>query len=367
MADKRFVLKPLAAAVLTALSPATPALAQEAKPVGLEEVVVTATRRELNLQDVAQSITAFSTADLERMGVKTMDDYVAALPSVVMRADRPGRNNIIMRGIVAGLGDVYLTPSQVGIYLDEQPMHTPSQQISVRAIDMERIEALPGPQGTLFGSSSQAGTMRLITNKPNFAGFSGQIDTSVGATQGGDPSYDVSGHLNIPVLEDKLAIRLVGYKSYDGGYVDIVPALSYSGSYDNADTVENNANTYEVNGGRIAALWNLSDEWSALFSVVSEETELHGAWETDPSIGKNKIVRFTDEFMTDEWYSAAMTLSGDMGFASLSATVTHLERDITYFWENEAYAEWRGSYYNDNSLYDTGYTYSELFNFQPQS
>ena len=114
-----------------------------------------------------------------------------------------------MRGISTGTGEYY-TDSQVAVYLDDQPMTSSSQQVDVRLIDIERIEVLPGPQGTLFGSSSQSGTIRYVTNKPDFAGFSGQADLEAGTTKGGEASYDVSGHVNIPV-SDSIAIRAVGF------------------------------------------------------------------------------------------------------------------------------------------------------------
>ena len=365
---KRFAMTPLAAAVVAALLPTAPALAQDDDPRELDEIIVTATKRALNLQDVGQSITAFSTADIEKMGIKSMEDYVRALPSVGLTAIQPGRNDLMMRGVAEDAFNYYVD-SQVSLYLDEQPMTTSSQQVSVRAIDMERIEALPGPQGTLFGASSQAGTMRMITNKPNHSDFTAHVEAAYGTTSGGDGSYDISGHLNIPLIDNVLSMRVVGYTSLDGGYVDNVYGLSYSGNYDNANVVEDNFNEYEVNGGRVAFLWDMNENWSVLLSVLGQNTELNGSWETDPFLGDHKITRFFDEFRTDDWWSAGLTLSGDLGFATLSATGTKFERDIVYVWDNHAYTEWHNSYwvnYGGYGLYDTDYNRSHLFNTQPQ-
>ena len=361
---QRFVLTPLAAAVMTALSPVTPALAQDDADRSLDEIIVTATKRELNLQDVPQSIVAFSTEDIEKMGIKSMEDYVRALPSVGLTAIQPGRNDLMMRGVAENVFNYYVD-SQVSLYLDEQPMTTSSQQVSVRAIDMERIEALPGPQGSLFGASSQAGTLRMITNKPNYSGLSGHVEARYGSTNGGDGSYDISGHLNIPLADNVLSMRVVGYSSHDGGYVDNVYGESYSGNYDNADVVEKNFNEYDVTGGRAALLWDMSDNWSVLVSLLGENTTLNGSWETDPFLGDHKIVRFFDEFRSDDWWSAGVTLSGDMGFATLSATATKFERDIVYVWDNHAYSQWHNAYYGFG-LYDTEYNRAHLFNDQPQ-
>src|SRR5688572_330008 len=135
----------------------------------------------------------------------------------------PGRNSIFMRGISTGSAEYYVD-SQVSIYLDDQPLTSVSQQVDIRPIDIARIESLPGPQGTLFGSSSQSGTIRYITNKPDSGGYSSQLDVEIGTTKGGEESYDISGHVNIP-LNDNIAIRAVGFYAKDGGYVDNVPGL----------------------------------------------------------------------------------------------------------------------------------------------
>ena len=358
----------VASAVATAL--AIPAIniqdsmAQESNNAALEEIIVTATKRELNLQDVGQSIMALSNQDIEKMGIKSMSDYVKALPSVVLTSERPGQNDLVMRGITQDAYTWYVD-STVALYLDEQPMTTSSQQVSVRAIDLERVEALPGPQGTLFGSTSQSGTLRMITNKPNHSGTYGQVESSYGTIKGGDTSYDVNGFVNIPIVEDVLSMREVGYSSSDGGYVDNVFGTSFSGSYDNASIVEDDFNTYDVKGGRLSLLWNISEDWSALLSHITENSELEGSWDTDPSLGDHKITRFIKEMRDDDWQSSALTLKGDLGFADLSATITDYDRDIVYEWDNHAYTQWKDAYYG-YGLYDTGYSLALTFNDQYQ-
>ena len=188
---------PLAAAIIAALYPASATLAQRAD-ARLEEILVTATRRELNLQTVPQSITAFTTDDIEKQAFQGTQDIVNALPSVSLVSYQPGANAIVMRGVATSSAE-FRTDSQVAVYLDDQPMTANSQQAEVRPIDLERVEALPGPQGTLFGSSSQTGTLVYITNKPDTTGYSAQFDAEVSTTKGGEESYDVSGHVNIPV------------------------------------------------------------------------------------------------------------------------------------------------------------------------
>ncbi len=337
--NRKFVMTPIAASVIAALNPSSPVQAQEPeeKSKALDEITVTATRRELNLQDVAQSITAFSTSDIAEMGVRSMADYIKAMPSVALTETKPGVTSLSMRGVSGGAFE-YRLQDQTTIYLDEQAMTTSAQNISVRPIDMERIEVLPGPQGTLFGSSSQTGTLRLITNKPDFKEFSGMVQTDFGTTDGGAESYDISGVLNIPLVDNRFAMRAVAYSTLDGGWVDNVLGLSYSGNFDNADVVEDDYNEYETTGGRISALWQMSDKWDVLLNVMSEQNESRGEWETDPSLGGQRIVRFFEDFKEDDWTSYGLTLRGDLGFANLSVTAQHMDRDFAYEWDNNAYS-----------------------------
>ena len=356
---------PLAAAIIAALYPATAVLAQSPEASRLEEVVVTATRREINIQNVPQSVTAISTEDIANQAFQSLDDVVNALPSVTLVNAIPGRNDIIIRGVSTGTGEYY-TDSQVAVYLDDQPMTSSSQQVDVRLIDIERIEMLPGPQGTLFGSSSQSGTIRYVTNKPDPSGFSSQVDLDVGTTKGGEESYDISGHVNIP-LGDNFAIRAVGFYSRDGGYVDNVPGLNLAGTADNSDVVEQDWNDAEVKGGRLAALWQISPQWDASLNFVSQYAETNGDWLTDPAVGDYKIVSFYDEYREDDWYQVAASIRGDLGFAELTATASWFERDIEYQWDNTLYENWRTANPTFGSLYDTAYLGGTTFNYQEQN
>ena len=351
--SKIYVMTPLAAAIVAALSPTIPVLAQESA-ARIDEIIVTATKREMNLQDVPHSIDVLSSAELERMGAKSLDDVIKALPSVSLSSTLPGRNTLVIRGVSQELFE-YRTDAQVAVYLDEQPMTTSSQQVGIRAIDMERIESLAGPQGTLFGSSSQTGTIRYITNKPNFRGVSGRVEGRYGSTEGGDDSYDISAHINIPVVEGTFALRAVAYTSHDGGYVDNVLGSSLSGNFDNAAVVEENFNEYDTDGGRIAALWNMGDKWSLLASLVAEQTHAEGSWYTDPALGDHLITRFIKENRDDDWYSGALSLQGDLGFAQLSMTATHFDRDITYNWDNNSYNHSKDRYFGGGLYYEQYY------------
>src|SRR5579862_1668552 len=189
----------LALAVSAALCATPQSYAQQASgSQTLEEIVVTATKRSVNLQDVPHSITVLTTADIEKAGYKEMGDYIKDLPSVTLAQQQPARNDIVFRGVSTGVEEFY-SDAQAGVYLDEQPITTNATQVSPYLVDIERVESLPGPQGTLFGSSAETGVLRIITNKPDPSGFSGQYSLTGIATKDGAGSYEVDGHLNIPL------------------------------------------------------------------------------------------------------------------------------------------------------------------------
>ena len=218
MNPKALKLSPIAAAIAASLYPVQYALAQEYDDPVLEEVLVTATLREVSLQVVPQSITAFTGADIQRNNLQTLEDMVGALPSLNMVSSQPSQADLIMRGVTTGAFEYYLD-SQVAVYLDNTSVTAPSQQPWPHMVDLERVESLPGPQGTLFGSASQTGTLRMITNKPNMDGVSGGFMAELGTTKGGDSSYEVNGWVNIPIVEG-LALRAVAYRVDQGGYID---------------------------------------------------------------------------------------------------------------------------------------------------
>ncbi|MDE0419376.1 MAG: TonB-dependent receptor [Gammaproteobacteria bacterium] len=366
-----FRLKPLAVAIIAAHSPlalvAQEQTEEEESGRTIEEVIVTATKREANMQDVAQSITAFTTDDLERLRARDMKEYIDALPSVALVNSVPGRNSVVFRGVSTGSSE-YRTDSMTAVYLDEQPLTTNSQQVDPWLVDIERVEALPGPQGTLFGSSSQSGTLRVITNKPDPSGFGAQIDAGAYSTRGGEPSYDLSGHLNIP-LADRFALRVAAFVSHEGGYVDNVLGRDLADTRDNADVVEDDFNEYEVSGGRVAASWELGDRWSVIAGIIAQNSSATGAWESDPNLGDFKVVKFFDEYRDDDWSQHSITIKGDLGAAEFSATTAIFDRDIAYEWDNHVYEQYKDAYwgvYSGYGLYNSEYTFGTIFNDQTQ-
>ncbi|MDH3771334.1 MAG: TonB-dependent receptor plug domain-containing protein, partial [Nitrospirota bacterium] len=252
----------------------------------LDEITVTATKRAENLQDIPISVTALGADTIEELGIVDFDSYAQMLPTLSYKSVGPGTATLIMRGASDG-GDGNASGSQpsVGLYLDEAPVTTIASNLDIHIYDIERIEALAGPQGTLFGASSQSGNLRIITNKPDTEEFSGGIDVGGSSTTDGDASYSVEGFVNVP-LSDTAAIRLVGWYLDEGGYIDNVagtrnytleggygynsdPNAPYgrTASLGNDSFIAEDTNELTKVGARAALRIDLNDNWTADASV----------------------------------------------------------------------------------------------------
>jgi iron complex outermembrane recepter protein len=195
----------------------------------IQEITVTAQRRSENMQNVPITIQALTAETLSQLNVQKFDDFVKYLTNVTTTNTGPGQSTVFMRGLsttpqgVQGSGSVGGFPS-VAIYLDEQSGALPGRNLDVYAADLERIEVLEGPQGTLFGAGAESGVMRYITNKPKIDVTEGNVTAGYETTAHGDPSSNVEGVLNVPLVDGKLAVRAVLYSDSQGGYIDNVPA-----------------------------------------------------------------------------------------------------------------------------------------------
>ena len=191
---------------------------------GVGEIVVTATKRSESLQKVPLAVQALSGDTLTQLGVTNTKDLIAQMPNVTAGGGGPGQNTIYIRGLASSTPNLTtagisgLAPN-VATYLDEQPLSQPGRNLDVYAADLSRVEVLAGPQGTLFGASSQAGVVRFITNEPKLGTFEGSSKAGVAFTKGGDMSVNVQSVINLPVT-DTLAIRAVAYIDHQGGYID---------------------------------------------------------------------------------------------------------------------------------------------------
>ncbi len=330
------------------------AFAQET--ITIEEIVVSSQKRDQNMQDVPISIQALDSIRLEQLGIHGFDDYANMLPSLTYKSVGPGLATIYMRGASDG-GDGNPSGSQpsVGLYLDEQPVTAIGQNLDVHIYDIARIEALAGPQGTLYGASSQSGTLRIITNKPDSSGFEGGFDVAGYSTAGGEPSQSFEGFLNIP-LGDAAALRLVGWNIADGGYIDNIAGsrtyaleggYGYNGnnfgrtrSIDNGTLVKNDANELNKRGARAALLVDLNDSWTGTLGVITQNMKTRGTWDHDPdNVGDLNIQRFYPDKMDDEFTQLSFTLEGDLGNHSLTYAGSLLNRDVDYTADYTAYGE----------------------------
>src|SRR5580692_6948787 len=178
----------------------------------IQEITVTAQRRSENIQNVPISIQALTAETLNQLSVTTFDDYVRYLPNVSVATNGPGQGNIFMRGLSVGAAGSQSSGTNggfpnVAIYLDDQSGQLPARNLDVYAADLERIEILEGPQGTLFGAGAEAGVVRYITNKPKLNVTEGNVEAGYGVTAHGDPNTDMTAVLNLPLIADTLAVR----------------------------------------------------------------------------------------------------------------------------------------------------------------
>ncbi len=266
---------PFAGAILAGTGVAQ---AQQTEEVGLEEVVVSAQKRTESLQDVPLSIQAIGQEQLSELKVDDFGDYVKFLPNVSYQSFGPGFARPYMRGVASGENANHSGPlPSVGVYLDEQPITTIQGPLDVQIYDVARVEVLAGPQGTLYGASSQAGTIRIITNKPQVGEFDAGFEVT-GSTLESDFGYAGQGFVNIPIGE-KAAVRLVGWHKHEPGYIDNVRStrvFPVSGiALDNSARVEDNYNDYTKTGARLALGIELNDSWT--LTPTDHGAEDHGA------------------------------------------------------------------------------------------
>ncbi len=355
--DTSFSKSPLAAALLL-LSPAI--LAQQGS--GIEEVVVTAQKRTENLQYVPISIQTLGNEKISDLGIQDFQDYAQMLPSVSITPSLGAGSSftlVYMRGI-ATAGDGQATTSQpsVGMYLDEQPITTIQGNLDVHMYDIARVEALSGPQGTLYGASSQAGTIRIITNKPDLDEFSASYGVEGNMVDGDDHGYVAEGYANIPLTENA-AVRIVGWKRKDAGYIDNVlgsrtfPGVASTTDDDiivtNTDTAESNYNTMDTIGARASLRVDLNDSWTVTPQAMYQKQKGQGSWGQDLSdfvSGDKEVTHFQDEFTEDEWYQLGLTIEGTLGNFDVNYSASYLDRQVDGSFDYSDYSYW----------YDTAYT-----------
>ena len=365
-----------ASIVAIAALTATPVIAQDAAPAaaerkgGVAEIVVTATKRSENLQDVPIAVNAIGTEQLDELAIDTFEDYLDQLPSVTAGGSGPGQSTIYIRGLASTTpnlttaGVAGLAPN-VALYLDEQPLGQPGRNLDVYAADLERIEVLAGPQGTLFGASSQAGVVRLITNKPDLGGFAASAKAGVSFTKGGETNYNTEAMINVPVT-DSFALRGVFYLDDQGGYIDNVAGTitaAESGRFreatdvrsngvpvgvnrqgfqpggpaagtifeeaNNSGLVEDNFNDTTYSGFRVSGLYEFSPDWRLTVTHARQSVESDGVFFADPDLDLDdlEIQRYEQDRLEDDYSNTSWTLEGRLGMLDIVYTGAYTDRE----------------------------------------
>ena len=365
-------------AIVLALSSTTGLVSLPAM-AALEEVIVTATKRVENLQDVSITVTALAEEKLDQLNIANFDDYIRYLPSVNSAGRGPGQSSVFIRGMATDSSDqmsieIGAPVPNVALYLDEQPVSSGGRNLDVYAADIARVEVLPGPQGTLFGASSQAGTVRLITNKPEYNEFQAGFDASVSSTSHGDLSNSMEAYINVPVIDDKFSIRGVFYNAKEGGYIDNVfgenaytaddvafPEGAESTVVNNLEFVEKDFNDAVYTGGRISAKYALNDDWELLGQYMFQTLDVDGVFDHSPPeiaglaegqtgsrvVGDLQVQRFFPDNLDDEFQQFALTVNGRLGALDFVYAGSFLDRDVNNILDYSGYTQIGsyGSYY----------------------
>ena len=354
---------------LVVAAPADTAPATAASATELQEVIVTANRREQNLQDVPITIQALTGDTLTKLNATTFDDYVKYLPNVTAQGLGPGQNNIYMRGLATGVtgiqgsGVVGSFPN-VAIYLDEQSGQVPGRNLDIYAADLERIEVLEGPQGTLFGAGAEAGVFRYITNKPKLNVTEAYVNAAYETTAHGDPSTNVEGTINLPIIQDKMSARIVIYNEHRGGYINNVPATfaradtdlgihyAYAGGkvpansvvINNNSLVANGINPVTYQGIRGSLLYQFNENWNALLTQTYQNIEADGVFAemANNSLGQPQpdltAQLYNPSFDKDKFENTALTVNGRIGALQLVYAGAYLDRNVTQVQDYTNYA-----------------------------
>ena len=292
---------------------------------------MTATKRAENLQDVPIAITALTGNMLTELNAQTLDDFVKYLPNVTTASVGPSQGEVYMRGLSSTHEGNQVTGAtgtfpNVAVYLDDQSVQLPGRNLDVYAADLERIEVLEGPQGTLYGAGAQAGALRYITNKPKLDVTEGSVDSSYSTTAHGDPSTAVQAVINVPLIPNTLALRGVIYDDSRGGYINNVPGtftrqptdagiITYFGgvvppgspSLSNSADVANAINPVIYQGIRASGLYRVNDDWNVLLQQSYQRMEADGVFAYKPKLGDLDVQQWNPSYDKDKFEDTAWT------------------------------------------------------------
>ena len=329
------------------------AVAQEDEAI--EEIIVSARKIEEGIQKVPLAVQVLTGEVLENLNIDGFDNFAEQTPSMTFLgagAGSPGGSQVFMRAVSDGGNANFGTSSpSAAVYLDETPLTTIGAVADWHVYDLARVEVLPGPQGTLYGASSQSGTIKIVTNRPNTEKLEGGVDVSYSTFDEGDDSVKIEGFVNIP-LNDNAALRLIGYSLDYGGYIDSVDATLFVNTfvttadgvllrmYQEAESTrfaEEDHNTIQRNGARAKLLYNFNDEWSVIATLAYQDDDADGTWYHTPDnrglwfggmAGDLNVARYSDEFSQDTMTQFAVTVEGSLGFGDLTYAGAYFDRDF---------------------------------------
>ncbi|HZZ87905.1 MAG TPA: TonB-dependent receptor [Caulobacteraceae bacterium] len=382
------------------------------------EVIVTAERREQSVQDVPATIQAFTGRTLSEQNVTTIADLIKYTPNVTFGNNGPGQGVIFMRGLSAGLqgnqsSATIATFPNVALYLDDQSMQFPGRNVDIYAVDLDRVEVLEGPQGTLFGGGAEAGAIRYITNKPRLGSFEASAEADAGVTADGDPNYAFNAVFNIPIVHDKLAVRLVVYDDHHGGYIDNVPSTftrsnndlgntyfnispganglcpnglpgggphnlcalprSSAPQADNLDIARNNFNPVTYQGVRASVLYDINDDWNVLITESFQSLDAEGissqydhGSDFQP-LGPLQVTSFSPSYDRDSFENTAWTINGKLGPIKAVYTGSYLLRHLSQQMDYTNYSRSTGGMYYECTGGGTGFGTAPPVCFSPVS
>ena len=327
----------------------------------VEEVVVTASKREANLQDLPMAVQAITSEELEAKNISDFNDIANLVPSITVDDSGSGNSYFYVRGVSdGGFGNRAGAQASTALYIDEQPLSTIGGNPDLHVYDIERVEILTGPQGTLYGSSSQAGTVRIITKKPNPDATEFGFDVEYGDVHDGTPDRSLEAFVNLP-LGDSAALRLSAYDLHSGGWLDNVAttqSFTYLGTHSNSDYIElkDDYNSSDKEGVRLRFSNEFDNGLNLDISFLQQEYFSNGSWESDVAEGARKVSRYTPETFADDFEQMSLTLSGPLtDNIDFTFTSSMFDRDIAYTYDYTQYVYYYGYDYYAAYYYDYDY------------
>jgi outer membrane receptor protein involved in Fe transport len=370
---------------------------------GVDEITVTAQRRDESIQKVPMTIQALTGATLDKQNITTLDEVLKLLPNVTYGNNGPGQGNIFMRGLSAGFAGNQSSATagnfpNVAIYLDDESMQFPARNVDIYMVDMNRVEVLEGPQGTLFGGGAEAGAIRYITNKPKLNVYEGHVEGMYGTTAGGGPNSAVNFTVNLPIVQDRLAVRAVFYDERQGGYINNVPSTftrmnsdlgnSYfnitptagrcpnglpagsaglcappnSGQINNYAIAQKDSNPVTYSGSRVSALFSINPDWDLLIAESFQNLDAEGIDAEYPTgsdgqaLSALQITAFNPSYTKDSFENTAWTLTGKAGPLKVVYTGAYMVRNISEQMDYTNYSRTAGGMYYQCVGGTTGWT-----------